>query len=201
MIAGRFIDPPRVDCREVLRRPAYTSKPILTTKGPGDGKSSFVSFGAAIEKYKAREGVEGLGEREHLQVDHKPIWYWPRCQHNDVITRVQWRPRFGNWEPSVYQSLHWRINLILVRKHYKTGVMKKKNSLHLVARPAKNRRVNEQSSTNANQAYFLSNFWFTAIILVPSSGLIVFQGVGLLLVQMTGRNHFRRSEQRNKGDW
>lgn len=93
MIAGRFIDPPRVDCREVLRRPAYTSKQILTTKGPGEGKSSFVSFGAAIEKYKAREGVERLGEREHLQVDHnKPIWCWSRCQHNDVITRVQWRP-------------------------------------------------------------------------------------------------------------
>ena len=36
-------------------------------------------------------------------------------------------------------------------------------------------------------ANLLSNFWLTSMILVPSSGLMVFQGVGLALVQTTKR--------------
>ena len=62
-----------------------------------------------------------------------------------------------------------------------------RDPLELLARPARTegRGVRKAMSEKDAETHLFSNFWLTWMILVPSSGLMVFQGVGFFFVQMT----------------
>jgi hypothetical protein len=108
--------------------------------------------------------------------------------HKHVVTSSRprrqfcWKERECKWIQVGYSSTN---RIIRIREKRKSIVMLQ---LQSASGPTiAGFLLNLIHGLYALRTYLFSNFWLTSMILVPSSDLIVFQGVGLDFVQITGK--------------